>query len=465
MMTRFSNRHIDHGSMLSRRASIKFRLFLIGSLSVIIAAMPNAIAQKAIAQNPISEGVPASSPNATTGWYDLTQVPLMPTSGVPVRQTLGGLTYQAKGTLKEAFDFHKQDLLGNNWREFPGGYQSEQYCSATYERDGYKISLTIFANGTEGETSVTMVQHGNVNLASVPRTADMVPTFAGPVIAMYSGTQPLAACKEANRKLILQAGWEPYGEAGEAFFFRRGQNRLTVNFGTDANDPNATIAQYSVDLMSVEIPALAGAKRVQYSDYPMQLSIDIDLPLAELFAQYRDKLAPLGWTATTENSFKVGFQENLIFSHPTKALLTIEAHQIDDGTRALLRVQSAADVALEQQAFEAAMAKRKQDAAMQDKPSLVPLIVRIPKAAQGLKLETSEIKFTMEPTKGKLLAQAWQKIFEKDGWKTETATLEAVAGVVLMVKEKMSLTISYTDTGILPAEISLDGVGVELKRE
>jgi hypothetical protein len=448
MKARFSIRQWAHRWMWSRT-------FVVAVLGVVAVAATDSFGQ----------GVPASSPNASTGWYDFAQVALVPMSDGPARQTLGGLTYQAKGTLKEAFDFHKRDLLGNHWKELPGGYESDQYCSAAYDRDGYKISLTVFANGDEGEASVTMVQHGNVDLASIPRTADMVSTFAGPVSAMYTGTQPLAASKEANRKLIEEAGWEPYGDAGDSFFFRRGQNRLTVFFGSPANDPNATVVQYSVDVMSVEIPALAGAKRVQYSDYPTQLSIDVDVPMDELFAKYREKLGALGWTATTENSFKVDFQENLIFSHPSKALLTIEAHRIDDVTRALLRVQSAAEVEQEKQAFEEEMAKRKQEAAMRDKPSLVPLSVRIPKGAKGVKSETSAIKFTMEPSKGKLLAEAWQKIFEKDGWKTETASLESVAGVLLMVKEKMSLTISYTDTGILPTEISIDGVGVELKRE
>ena len=51
------------------------------------------------------------------------------------------------------------------------------------------------------------------------------------------------------------------------------------------------------------------------------------------------------------------------------------------------------------------------------------------------------------------------------GWKVDVATLDNLAGAVSMSKDGKHVTATYTDTGFLPAEVSFQAVGVELKQE
>jgi hypothetical protein len=54
--------------------------------------------------------------------------------------------------------------------------------------------------------------------------------------------------------------------------------------------------------------------------------------------------------------------------------------------------------------------------------------------------------------------------FREVGWKEDVASLTAMTGTVLFSKEKQSLTLTYTDTGMMPAEISLSAMRAELER-
>ena len=49
-------------------------------------------------------------------------------------------------------------------------------------------------------------------------------------------------------------------------------------------------------------------------------------------------------------------------------------------------------------------------------------------------------------------------------YRTNAVSLDDVAGVASLSKGEASVTINYTDTGFLPAEVTIDATGVVLKR-
>ena len=60
--------------------------------------------------------------------------------------------------------------------------------------------------------------------------------------------------------------------------------------------------------------------------------------------------------------------------------------------------------------------------------------------------------------------EAWRKQFRQDGWKEDASALEDAAGAMSCSKGNQSLTVTYTDTGLSPAEVTLVSSGVELER-
>jgi hypothetical protein len=94
---------------------------------------------------------------------------------------------------------------------------------------------------------------------------------------------------------------------------------------------------------------------------------------------------------------------------------------------------------------------------------LPKVAVLLPADITGLDQTKDEIKFKVGSGKAKAIAQTWRQQFHDTGWKEDVATLDGMAGAISLSKEKQSLTINYTDTGMTPAEITISAMGAELE--
>lgn len=293
---------------------------------------------------------------------NLATLPLVDGAEPPRHRSVAGLSYGAPGTVKQVFDFHRQQLVSQQWKELPGGYLTDQMASATLSRAGYCLSVSMI--------------------------------------------------------------------------------------------------DYSATLMSVDLPAPATTEQLQYADITAQLSFDTTLPQPEVVRFYRDALAGAGWEGTTTQPIRIGFKDVLIFRNPTKDMLTLEMYTVDGKNRVFLKHQPAAELAeLERQVR--AEAQRKNNAPRAPSPKLA---VALPADAQQVQQTTARIEFKLAAGRAKSLVSAWRKQFAKEGWNEEVAALEEMAGAVSFRKGDQQLSLTYTDTGFLPTEITLQAIGVELGR-
>ena len=56
-----------------------------------------------------------------------------------------------------------------------------------------------------------------------------------------------------------------------------------------------------------------------------------------------------------------------------------------------------------------------------------------------------------------------RKQFLDAGWKEDMATLDAMAGALSFSRTRQSLTISYTDTGVMPTEVTISSMRGDLE--
>jgi hypothetical protein len=191
---------------------------------------------------------------------------------------------------------------------------------------------------------VTITNHGNVQLDKLPVPADAKPMFAGPATAMFATDASPADAAAACGKLLAEKGWQPYGSAGDAHFFKQNAIRLTAQISSAPAQGGKTMIQYSSELMSADLPAPPAASRVQYADSTKELSFDTRASLADVAQYYRTELAKSGWQATTDNPIKIDFRQELIFRNPAMDLLELKLHAADQVTRGTLKFLSAAEV-------------------------------------------------------------------------------------------------------------------------
>jgi len=75
-----------------------------------------------------------------------------------------------------------------------------------------------------------------------------------------------------------------------------------------------------------------------------------------------------------------------------------------------------------------------------------------------------EIKFTVGKGKAKAAGESLRTQFRDAGWKEDVAALDGMAGAVSFSKEGgQSVTINYTDTGIMPTEVTVSAMRGELE--
>ncbi|MCC6125493.1 MAG: hypothetical protein IT426_11055 [Pirellulales bacterium] len=404
-------------------------------------------------------GSPATAAEAAKV-IDLSTLPLAAGAEKPPIRRIAGLTYQAPGTVKKAYEFHRKQLLERKWKELPGGYASDQSSNGAFARDGFTLSLMVFLSGKADEAYVTIMNHGNVKLDKLPLPAGAKPLYAGPASAMFVAETPVKETAEACKKLLLAEGWQPYGAAGDTHFFKKNAVALSAFITTAPAQGGKTSIQYGTSLMSVDLPAPAETLQLKYSDAPTQLSFDSAATQQEIVDFYRKTLGRSGWKATADAPIKIDFRHELIFRNPGKDLLTLEMSEVEGKSRVLLKYQTAAEVAEIGRLAKAELARRNAEA---DKP-LPKLTVAIPSEATEIERSKNRLEFKLPAGKAKAVVESWRKQFGKDGWKETVAAMEDVAGSISFDKGDRHLALIYSDTGFLPAEITLQATGVEFER-
>ncbi|MBA4016861.1 MAG: hypothetical protein C0483_06720 [Pirellula sp.] len=297
------------------------------------------------------------------------------------------------------------------------------------------------------------------DLASLPVPSGATKVFVSGDVAMYATEASVKSTLDECAKRLSDAGWEPYGAAGDSRYFKRGLVRLNANIVSAAAQGGKTMLSYTREKMSVDLPAPSDAEQLQYSNTTTQLHFDSPKTLDELCDFYRRALEKGGWKATTDRPLKSGFRDELIFRSPTKAMLTLSVSDFEGKRRVTLKHETAEQVAAAEKRFQEEKAKRE---AKENMP-LPKLTVELPSAAKDVKTSKGRVEFELPAGEARACVAGWQKFFAAAGWKERVTTLEKVGGLIAFTKDDQTVTASYTDPGFIGAEVSLLTTGVEVE--
>jgi hypothetical protein len=167
----------------------------------------------------------------------------------------------------------------------------------------------------------------------------------------------------------------------------------------------------------------------------------------------------------------------MLFRNPAKDMLTLAASGVLRGKLLFsVRFKSAAEIAERDRkikeaapklraAAEAKAAKEAKEAAELAEKNKVPKVaVTLPADAKDVKQTKDSIKFTVGKGKAKAAVESFRTQFRDAGWKEDVASVTGMSGVVSVSKEGgPSVTITYTDTGFLPTELSVSAMRAELE--
>jgi hypothetical protein len=429
-------------------------------------------AAKPGADKPGDKATEPATVEAAAKVLDLRTVALPPGAkpgGLP--RTLGMLMYEAKTSPKAALEFHRQDLLKRGFKELPGGYSAETTETADFTKAGFRLRTSASAAGDgdkAGWSSVTLVNDGNVALDKLPVPPGVKPFPFGSAEAAYTTTAKVAETSEACRKLLLAAGWEPYGRAdtnatnadSQMLYFKRNAIHLQSWVSTTPAAGGKTLVRYSTELFQADLPVPPLVEDPEYTDSLKRLTYDLPTDQTDaVIAFYQERLPKQGWTATTEKpvSDDRTKKQFLIYRNAAKDLLSLDLTQFTDIVRVELKHQSAAEVAEEEKRFKEQAEIAKAEAARKNRK--VELAVPLPAGAEKLKKAgANEFEFSLPTGSGAKTLTAFRDHFAKSGWKEEQGTdLDETIGHLRMTKEDVTITLSYFDLGIGDVDVKLSG--------
>jgi hypothetical protein len=304
-----------------------------------------------------------ATPAEAAATIDLRTFPALPNADIR-GQSLAQVSYDAPGDIQKTADFYRQQLKAAGWKELPNAYTSAEYASLTFGRAGYRLSLSVMpatGNDKAGQVNVTLINHGNVNLAALPVPEGAKPLFGAPLSAGYVSELTADEARAKVKELLEAAGWEPYGTAGESLVMKQNGVQLNTQVSSAPAQQGKTVIQYSAVQMPADLPAPPDAEGVHFSDTPAQLSLDMAKPMDQADAWYRERLGKQGWEATTENPIKIDFKHFVIFRNKAMDLIEIQYTTVDEKTRLLIRYQTAAEVEEMERRLKEAIEKKKKE--------------------------------------------------------------------------------------------------------
>jgi len=399
---------------------------------------------------------------------DLRTFPVIEGAKIGSLHTLGMLIYEAKGTTAAAYEFQRKELLKRGFKELPGTYSCKETHSGHFTKDGFVVAASASDAGYDpakvGWSSVAVINSGNVALDKLPLPSGTQPFHPRPTEASYTTTAKVEETADACRKLLLAAGWLPYGQTSRdpnqpdssMQYFKRNAIKLQLWVMTTPADGGKTLIRYTADLLQADLPAPPDTADPRYTDYQKTLRFDSPEDQTDkILAFYQERLPKQGWKATTERPIldQRNRSQFLVFRNANKDLLYLDLAQYTGIVRVTLKHQNEQEVAEEERLFKE---KAEQERLAEAKRNM-KVNVAVPLPAKAAKLEKSEanlFEFSLTTGSGPAALEAFRQHFTKEGWTEEKgAKFDKNTGDLDFKKGEARLGFSYFDIGFGDVEI------------
>lgn len=301
---------------------------------------------------------------------DLSTLPLAEGAKDAFGRHVGMVSYEVASDSKTAFQFHQKQLTKLGWKELPGATSQAQYLSANFQKEGFTLTVSSYAGSDPTQPKSAMVSItnlGNVRLSKLPTVKGAKQLLATDANASYSTTLKSAEAISATRKLLTDAGWEPYGTVSnppesEVMTFKRNAVRLTAFVGDSPAQKGLVMISYSSGLLAADIPAPANAKDVGFDDAQKVLQFQSPDTFDDVAKFYQQRLVKMGWKPDSKELSKSKYSDDrplgeLRFQNANKDSLLLQLTEEDGTTHARLSLKTAADIAALQKQLKAATEK------------------------------------------------------------------------------------------------------------
>lgn len=392
---------------------------------------------------------------------DLSAFPL-PAGDVKVHhRTVAGQHFEVKGDTVAVFNDVKARLLAAGWQELPGSQARPESATGNFRKQGFTLTVSAYVMGGDGKVTVTINNHGNIELKSLPVPPGCSTLYELPTVLSLIAPGTPEAMVEASDKLLKADGWIAYGDAIGSRYYRKNAVLLKVRIGSAPAQNNKTFIELACDQLSAELPAPPGAEQLQYHDENKDLRFSTTDSTDAVHAFYEKALGELGWKPTTERPVVDRNKHWRIYRNGAKELINIDVLAYKPKAQVAVKHQTLAEVE-EADARAAAALKKKQAAQNRPAPEVE---IKLPEGVREVKESKGRIEFKTGSGAAKAAVETLRANLKADGWTEGKSPVDQPqAGHYDLTKGEHRLTVSFMDPGIVvPGEVTITGIGLNLK--
>ena len=273
-----------------------------------------------------AESVPAATVAQAVALLNLRTL-AMPDNATAMGQLeAGSVNLQVAQGVADVADFYRSLLSDQGWQEAEGGYVDDTTAALYFTQDGFAVSLSAGDMG-DGNSTVSLLHHGNINPSTLPQTTDAETGFAAPNMLMYFSPTSVADVARFVRTELADRGWHEYTRPNTAtaddpnsqtFSFIQSGLELTAFISTAPAQDNKTAVQYTMLLLPLDMPLEPEAAAVEFDKSQPYLNYRTPTALDAVVEFYRQEMADLGWEELTDVAVETPKQTSLTFANPTE---------------------------------------------------------------------------------------------------------------------------------------------------
>ncbi|MBI1881922.1 MAG: hypothetical protein HYR94_27420 [Chloroflexi bacterium] len=330
---------------------------------------------------------------------------------------------------------------------------------------------TVAAEPTEAKPTEAVAEttaEGEFDARTLPRFADAEIIYEDKAQLIYITPADVAAVADFSRQELAALGWQeyqpPFAQVTDdpnlkPLTFKKDGQGLSAFITVAPTQDNKTSVQYSPIPLEADLPALADAAGMEFSDKQLYLGYTTASDFDAVIAFYREQLAAPEWQEAADMTIVEPEQGRLVFANQGKEMaLVLDLTPAGDGrTKVTLQplTEEALAAATEEASAEATEEAAVSPAGMPDLPT--------PTDAQNVNYdaESGEMNFT-SPSKIDQLVEFYRQELPAQGWQEdeESAFIQEDAFASLeFTQGEASLSLSIFQLGEeTDVTISLSGL-------
>ncbi len=236
------------------------------------------------------------------------------------RSEVGYKSFELGGNVASVVGLYQPTFIEYGWQnDADNEYTDETTANRYFSKDGFVVSMSVSDSGES--TMVTFINHGNVDLRTLPQTTDAEPLYQFPNTLGYVSPSTVNDVADFTRQELAAQGWQEYtpdtataNNAGsQSLMFIQNGLELSAFINVEPAQGDKTAVQYNITLLPLDLPVYDEALGLEFSQNPPYLSYKTATGIDTLTDFYLTEMSTLGWTEMPETASVSPEQAALFF--------------------------------------------------------------------------------------------------------------------------------------------------------